>query len=123
MSKSANPGELRTVTYFMRVERTTNQNGVPVPREVNVFGQDSQKNERYVLTKWVNAHGNEVIAAMQLELKELATITMRYSPLVTRSCLVYCGTDPVAFEIVSIDDVENRHRWLEIKVARKMPAR
>lgn len=123
MSKYANPGELRTVTYFKRVSRTTNDNGVPVPSEINVFGKDERGNDRYVLTKWVNAHGNEVIAAMQLELKEPATLTMRYSPLIERSLVVYCGDDPDAYEIVSVDDVENRHQWLEIKVARKMPAR
>ena len=118
MSKSANAGELRTPVYFKRVERETDKEGYPIEKEVNVFGGDIS-----VPTKWVNAHGSEAFTALQLSLREPATITCRYSPRITASCLVYRGADPEPYEIISIDNVEERNVWLEIKVQRRVPAR
>lgn len=118
MSKSANPGELRTKVFFKRVERSTDDEGFPSEQEINVFGQDTP-----VRVKWVNAHGTETFTAMQLKLREPATITMRYSPKINTSLIVYNGDDPKPYEIISIDNVEERNRWLEIKVQRKVAAR
>lgn len=118
MSKSANPGELRTPVRFFKVSRNTNDNGYKPESEVNVFGGDTS-----VKVKWVNTHGFEVMTAMQLGLKDPATITMRYSPLINDTLIVYRGSDPKPYEIIDIDDVEERHVWLEIKVQRIVPAR
>lgn len=118
MSKNANAGELRTAIYFKRIERTTDDEGFPTEQETNVFGED-----KYVLCKWVNAHGSEVFGAMQLELREPATLTVRYSPLINEKLLIYKGTDPEPYEVISIDNVEERNVWLEIKVQRKVAAR
>lgn len=118
MSKSANAGELRTAVFFKKIVRETDAEGFPCEAEVNVFGED-----KYVLTKWVNAHGSEVFTAMQLELREPATITMRYSPLINEKLLVYKGSDPKPYEVISIDNVDARGAWLEIKVQRKVAAR
>lgn len=116
MSKSANAGELRTPVKFMRVDRVVNKNSVPVETEVNVFGKS-------VLVKWVNAHGTDAFLAMQMQLREPATITMRYSPLINEQLLVYKGRDPEPYEVISIDNVEERGAWLEIKVQRRVAAR
>ena len=118
MSKYANAGELRTAVYFKRIERETDGEGFPVEREVNVFGED-----KYVLGKWVNAHGSEAFTAMQLELREPATLTVRYSPLIKETLLVYKGNDSAPYEVISVDNVEERNAWLEIKVQRKVAAR
>lgn len=123
MSKSANAGELRTPVYFKSVERTTGTNGNTIPEEENVFGQDVDKHDIPVKVKWVNVHGTEVLNALQLKLREPAVITMRYSPLINRLLVVYKDDDPIAYEIISVDDVENRHQWMEINVQRKVPAR
>lgn len=119
MSKSANPGELRTPVFFKRHSRDKDREGYPVEAEVNVFGKGVP-----CMCKWVNAHGYEVFQTMQLEIKEPATITTRYSPrLLDKRLIVYKGDDSRPFEIISIDDVEERHVWLEIKVQRKSGAR
>ncbi len=118
MSKSANAGELRTPVYFKKIQRVTDADGYPSEQEINVFGED-----KYVLTKWVNAHGSEVFTAMQLQIREPATITTRCSALIDEKCIVYKGSDSQPYEIISIDDVEERHIWLEIKVQRKEAAR
>lgn len=136
MSKAANAGELRTSVYFMKIDRQTDNEGFPKEVEINVFGKDKS-----VLTKWVNAHGSEVFTAMQLELREPVTITMRYSPLINEKLIVYrvreyeeamkAGSDDkvkealerAAYEVISVDNVECRNIWLEIKLQRKVAAR
>ena len=118
MSKYANPGELRTPVYFKHIKRMTDTEGYPHEIPVNVFGENEA-----ILTKWVNAHGTEAFTALQLSLQEPATITCRYSPLITETCLVYRKGDDKPFEIISIDNVEERNFWMEIKVKRKVPAR
>ena len=118
MSKYANSGELRTPVRFVRVERVTDEDGYPAEREVNVFGEGAAVN-----VKWVNAHGNEAYELMQLRLREPATLTMRYSPLIGRTLLVYREGDPEPYEIVSVDNVRERGKWLEIKVQRREEAR
>lgn len=127
MSKSANPGELRTRVYFKRVGRTTNENGYDAAGETgetNVFGQDEGGNDIPAMCKWVNAHGSEVFTAMQLEIKQPATLTTRYSPLLDdKTLIVYRETDPGPYEVIDTDNVEQRNVWLEITIQRKIPAR
>lgn len=118
MSKSANAGELRIPVYFKKVTRVTDDEGFPSEQETNVFGES-----KCVLCKWVNAHGTEVFTAMQLEIKEPATITARYSPLIDETLIVYKGNDKEPYEIISIDNVNEQNIWLEIKVRRKVAAR
>ena len=118
MSKYANPGELNTPVEFRSVTRTYDEDGFPVEENSNVFGEGAA-----VMVKWVNAHGSESFIAMQLELREPATLTMRYSPKINRELLVFRRGDPDPYEISSIDNVEQRDEWLEIKVQRLQGAR
>lgn len=122
MAKKAAAGELRTLVYFRRVCREADGKGYARQREEVVFA-DHAGGERPIHCKWVNAHGTEVFSAMQLQIREPATLTMRFSPLIDASMLVYKGIDPRPYEIVSVDNVEDRGKWLEIKVQRKGAAR
>ena len=124
MSKSANAGELRTAVCFKRIERTTDDDKFTVEEEVNIFGQDGAGKDKTVMCKWVNAHGTEIWSAMQLKLRDPATLTLRYSPLLDdKTLIVYRENDPEPYEVISIDNVEQRNIWLEIKVQRKVGAR
>jgi hypothetical protein len=118
MSKSANAGELRTAVRFFRVERVTNDNGISVEVEVNIFGTDA-----VVYVKWANAHGTEVFAAMQLQIREPATITARWSPQYNERLIVRRHGDPEPYEVISVDNVEQRNTWCEMKLRRKEAAR
>lgn len=120
MSKAANAGELRTAVYFLdpSAGRATDDEGYPTGSGGNVFGEGQA-----VMVKWVNAHGAEAFTALQLQLREPATITCRYSPLITARCLVLRAGDTEPYEIISIDDVEARGAWMEIKVQRRVSAR
>ena len=89
MSKSANPGELRTRVYFSRVERETNENYVEQETEVSVL-TDEDDMPRPARCKWVNAHGSESWSDQALQLRNPATLTTRYNPaLLDRSLLQF----------------------------------
>ena len=140
MSKSANSGQLRTPVYFKMIEKKVDNDqkieGIDnlydfistystityildqEEKEMNIFGEG-----KCVRAKWVNAHGTDSFVALQMKLREPATITCRYSPKIKVDQVVYRGDDPKPFEIISIDNVEERNQWLEIKVQRKVQAR
>lgn len=111
MSKRANAGELRTQVNFFSLTKTVDADGYPAEVETNVFGAPAY-------CKCVNAHGNEVFESMSLNLREPATLTMRYSPLINAKLKVYRVGDNDPYEIISIDNVEQRNAWLEIKIQR-----
>ena len=123
MAKYANAGELRTIVYFKQVIRITDADGFTEETENNVFGQDEFGQDVPVKCKWENAHGTEVFAGMQLKLKEPATLTMRYSPKINKQLLCYIKGDKNPYELISIDNVNNLGRWLELKIQRKEGAR
>lgn len=79
--------------------------------------------DAYVKCKWASAFGSEVFSARQLGLRETATLTLRYLPGVTAACIVLKGDDPVPYEIHDAPDVNDGHRWLEIKVGRQVAAK
>ena len=116
MSKFANAGELRTAVYFKRIIEDADTH--PAPEE-NVFGEGVS-----VLCKWVNAHGTDVWSANQLHLRGRATLTLRYSPkLENVTLIVYRAGDPDFYEVVNVDNVEQRNEWLEITVQRRKAGR
>ncbi len=123
MAKQASAGELRTRIYIRKTIKGTGGNGVPTEQEVSAFPPGPDDKERVWHCKWVNAYGTEALTAMQYKIQEPATLTMRYSPLVQPDQRVYRLGDPIPFEIISVNDVEGRHSWLEVKVKRGRAAR
>lgn len=123
MSKSANPGELRTKVWFARVERETNDNYVEQEVEESVLTDESGM-PRPARCKWVNAHGSEAWDDHALLLRSPATLTTRFNPLLLDPTLIiYRHGDTIPYEVVNIDNVQQRNRWLEITVQRKVNAR
>ena len=76
--------------------------------------------------KWVSAHGTEVIENNRLDLGQVATITLRYTSLINERCRVFYETDTQddthAWQIISINDPEDRHAFLEITLRRAVIA-
>lgn len=124
MAKQVRPGELNTRIYIRKLSKEVDADGVASRQEeVNIFSPGQDGRERVYHCKWVNAYGTEAFTAMQLSIQEPATLTMRYSPLIRPDHLIYKLGDPAPFEIISTNDVEARHRWLEVKVCRRRAAR
>jgi hypothetical protein len=74
------------------------------------------------MAKWINVHGSEAWAAAAAqggpgpEAVQAATVTIRGRSDVDVTCAVLKGS--TRYEIVSIDDIQERHELIEIKVQR-----
>lgn len=71
-------------------------------------------------TKWKNAHGRELWSLQDAKAIEKATITCRYDTEIGKQCKVQKLDDrnTKLWEIESIDDIGNRHVWMEITITR-----
>jgi hypothetical protein len=124
MAKSATAGEMRTRILIKgaadnAAEQDTDAEGYRPILETNLF-------DGYVYCKWVGAHGSDVYENKRLALEASATLTLRYTPKINQRCRVWRAGDPQddqhAWTIISIDDPDDRHAYLELKIARKEPA-
>ena len=118
MAKSASIGEMRTKITVKLPTKGVDADGFATETDAAVFTGK-------VWCKWVYQHGAEVLENMRLGLGQVATITMPYTSLITQRCKIWRESetaDADAWEIVSIDNVEEARRFLEIKVRRGVKA-
>lgn len=122
MAKWAAAGELNAKARFVSIKAGINENGFNTLEELDVFPKPCW-------VKWTWAHGwsrgSEVFDGRRLEQNQSATITMRYSAKINTRCKVYLlsdGGQADAFEVVSIDWVDEKRRYMEIKVKREIKA-
>ena len=102
-----NPGEMRTKITLKSRSVTEDAGGFQTPTLVTIAE---------VWSKWVNVHGTEVWAAQSVNAIQAATVTIRYRAGVDTSIVVVKGT--LEYEVVSVDDIQERHEYLEMKVKR-----
>jgi SPP1 family predicted phage head-tail adaptor len=105
--KVINPGELRTSITLQQRSATGDVGGFVVPGWSTLAT---------VWARWQNAHGAEVWTAQSVQAEQAATVLIRYRTGLDTTCAVLNGSDQ--YEIVSIDDIQNRHEYLELKVKR-----
>ena len=83
-----------------------------------------EETESKLRCKWVNAHGSDALENMRVELGQTATITLRYTSLITQRCKIFyendTQTDANAWTVVSPNDPEDRHKFMEITLQRKV---
>ncbi len=105
--KVINPGELRTVITLKKRVVTIDAGGFQTQTWAKIAD---------VWAKWTNAHGYEVWTADMAGAKLPATVLIRYRSDIDTTCAIEKGTE--LYEIVSIDDIQERHEYQEIKVQR-----
>jgi len=105
--KAINPGELRTQITLQRRNVTEQAGGFLAPSWVNIAT---------VWARWKNAHGNESLQAALQAAEAPATVLIRYNSAVDPTCAVLKGG--VRYEILSVDDIEERGEYMELKVKR-----
>jgi head-tail adaptor len=119
MAKQASAGEMRTRITVKKPTRSIDAEGFRTETWTDLFGGMTR-------CKWVYAHGAEVIEHKRQELGHVATITMRYTPLIDETCRVWKENDTQdaahAWEVISVNDPEDRHAFLEITVRREVVA-
>ena len=120
MARQAGAGALRTRIQVFDLPRDSSgeverdPDGYEATQPVNVFGAGKTRS-----CQWVSAWGSEIYQARQAGVTEPATLTLRYTPKITTTCTIYRGRDPAPYEVISVNDIDNRHVWLEVKVQRK----
>lgn len=118
MAKSASIGEMRTKITVKLPTKGVDADGFATETTTDVFSGK-------VWCKWVWQHGAEVFENMRLGLGQVATITMPYTDKITPRCKIWRETETAAadaWEIISINNVEEARRYLEIKVRRGVKA-
>lgn len=102
--KPTNPGEMRTDITIQ--SRTVSQSGG--------FQTPSWGTLATCKCRWTNVHGREVWDAAVVQAEMPATVLLRYVVGVNTSCAVLKGSE--RFEIVSVDNIQERNEYLELKV-------
>ena len=103
--KVFNPGELRTYITLQSRTVTTGSGGFMVPAGTT---------QATVWAKWENVHGSEVWQAQTMQAVRSATVTIRYRDDIDPTWQVI--RDGQTYDIVSLDDIQNRHEYIEMKV-------
>jgi SPP1 family predicted phage head-tail adaptor len=70
-----------------------------------------------VWARWINAHGQEVIASDALKFSQRAVVTIRYRVDISTAWRIV-KDDGEAWQILSIDQVQGRNAWTELVVER-----
>ena len=108
--KPTNPGELRVPITLQGPTIVTDNGGAQRPSWADLVNGD-------VKAKWVNVHGAESWIANEAgKAISAATVTIRYRQDVTTRCSILKGIN--RFEIVSLDNIQERNEYLELKVKR-----
>ena len=113
------PGEMRSRIVIARLVHGTDSEGYPARDWMPLFDGEA------IPCRWTNAHGAEVWRQAQLDVKESATVLMRYTPAVDIRCRIWKAgddqTEQNAWEIIGLDNVQERGELLELKVKRVVP--
>jgi SPP1 family predicted phage head-tail adaptor len=104
-TKVTNPGELNTRIRLKRRSVTIGIGGFQTAIHTTVSS---------VWAKWVGVHGSETWAANSVNALRAATVLIRYQTDVDETCVV--ELDGEDYEITSMDDIQQRHEYIELKV-------
>jgi len=69
-----------------------------------------------VWAQWINDHGQEAVAAEALVSAQRATVRIRHRTDIVETWRVM--KDSEAWKILSIDEVQDKNRWVELRVER-----
>jgi len=92
----------------------TDDDGFPIEKWVDVIDED-------ILCEWKNwksKTGAEIYQADALKAKEIALLRLWYIPGIDATCRIVRVEDSAIFDIINIDDVDNRHIQFEIQIKR-----
>lgn len=105
--KPVNPGELRTPITLEQDANAAQTGGFQTPAWTTLAT---------VYSRWRNAHGYESLQAALVGAEAPATVLIRYRSGIDTTCAV--TKNGVRYEIVSVDNIEERSEYLELKLKR-----
>lgn len=71
-----------------------------------------------VWAKWINDHGQEAVQSEALQLQQRATVTVRHRSDIKETWRIQRVDDSSYWQILSLDPVQGRNRWVEMRVER-----
>lgn len=107
--KVTNPGQLRTPVLLAPRTVSAETGGFQVPTP-------DTANQIQAWARWVNVHGAEVWSAQSAGVTEAATVTIRYQAEMDATWYVSKDGGTTWYEVVSLDNVQERCEYLEMKV-------
>jgi SPP1 family predicted phage head-tail adaptor len=105
--KVINPGEMRTRISLQQRSVSTETGGFQTPTWTTLAT---------VWARWVNAHGAEALSAASMGAEQAATVLIRWRSGLDTTCAVLKGSE--RYEIVSLDNIQERGEFIELKVKR-----
>ena len=105
-----NPSDLRTRITFQTPTLTKDAGGAQVVSWANISTTPT------VWARWITAHGDAAVQASALQSAQRATVLIRYRADVVPIWQVV--KDNEAWQIISVDMVQDRNRWVEMVVER-----
>ena len=103
--KTINPGEMRTQVTLQNRTLTSQTGGFQAPAWATIAT---------VWSRWNNVHGAEAWQASAIQAVDAATVLIRWRTGIDTSCALL--KDAVRYEIVSVDNIQDRDEYLELKV-------
>jgi len=105
-----NAGDMRTSITFQSPTVAADAGGAQVTTYANVATNPTVK------ARWINDHGQEAVQSEALRSTQRATVTIRHRVDVLTTWRVLKGTE--IWKILSIDPVQDRNRYVELRVER-----
>ena len=105
--KIINPGEIRTLVTIKTRSSTLDPGGFQVQTLTPI---DT------VRARWIGVHGQEAWAANSANALKAATVLLRYPRGYRINETMVISLDGDDYEIVSIDDIQLRHEYIELKL-------
>jgi SPP1 family predicted phage head-tail adaptor len=102
--------DLRTRVTFQQPTTTKDPGGAQVHGFANVATNPT------VWARWINSHGQEAVQSEALKSVQRATVTVRYRSDILPTWQLL--KDDEAWKIISVDQVRDRNRWIELIVER-----
>jgi SPP1 family predicted phage head-tail adaptor len=104
-------GDLRTQITFQSPTITTDAGAAQKSSFSNVATNPT------VWARWINAHGQEILTGNAMSSVQLATVTVRHRTDITTKWQIV-KDDGTTWQVISIDEVQDRNRWIEMVVER-----
>lgn len=114
MAYSTTPGEMKTKIRILAPTDHPDGLGYKNKTYSNVYPDG-----REIYCKWATGYGIEQVQSRSLGLLDTATLTLRYNPRIKPDCIIVrCSEgDSKVYEIVSpVNDVLDKHQWMEFRV-------
>lgn len=108
-----NAGDLNT-RIRIQYKKSDGSGSFKTAEWVDIGNSTAEDPPRFKYSKWVGVHGSEVWIANSVQAERAATVTIRFDKRVNEACRILYGD--IVYKIISIDDIGQKHKWLELKV-------